>query len=148
MSAKTINSSGDDHKHTLAFETLLKAYQLKKQRDYNQAFIEGVSSLELAICEHFKKQFNLPNRLKKEMERFWQLPTHSQLVAISSSMENLPFDDISMAIEAIEISNKIANEGLTLAVDFELEKKLNALFSITSKLISDKPINLNSLVDS
>ena len=148
MSAKTINSSGDDHKHTLAFETLLKAYQLKKQRDYNQAFIEGVSSLELAICEHFKKQSNLPDGLKEEMERFWRLPTHSQLVAISSSMENLPFDDVSMAIDAIEISNKIANEGLTLAVDFELEKKLNALFSITSKLLSDKPINLDSLVAS
>lgn len=148
MSEKEINSSVDDYKHTLAFETLLKAYQLKKHGDYNQAFIEGVSSLESAISEHYNGRLNLPKGLKDEMERFWQLPTHSQLVAVSSSMKNLPLDDVFLAIEAIEISNKIVDENLTLAVDFELGKKLNALFSITSKLLSDKPINLDSLAHS
>ena len=135
-------------KKTKAFEALLKAYQLKQQGDYNQAFIEGVLSLELAIGEYFKERSGLPEGLKKEMERFWQLPIHSQLVAISSSMENLPYDDISLAIEAIEISNKITEEGLALTVDVELEKKLGALFSVTSKLLSDKPIDLDKLVDS
>ncbi|MBE9536263.1 MAG: hypothetical protein IMF07_03700 [Proteobacteria bacterium] len=148
MPAKEINSSGDAYKQTLAFETLLKACQLKKQGDYNQAFIEGVSSLELAISEHCKESLDLPKGLKEEMERFWHLPTYSQLVAISSSMENLPYDDVSMAIEAIEISNKIIDEGLDLTFDFELKKKLDALFSITSKLLSDKPINLDNLVHS
>ena len=133
---------------TKAFEALLKAYKLKEHGDYNKAFTEGVSSLELAISEHYKKRSNLPKGLKEEMERFWQLPIHSQLVAVSSSMENLPYDDISLAIEAIEISNKVKEEGLALDVDVKLREKLEVLFLVISKLLSDKPIALDKLVDS
>lgn len=146
MSSKKMNPSGDDYRHTLAFETLLKAYRLKNEGDYNQAFIEGVSSLELAIREHFKGRFDLPKGLKEEMERFWQLPIHSRLVATSSSMQNLSFDDISMAIEGIEISNKILDDGLSLTMDVELETKLDALISVASKLLSDEPINFDQFV--
>ena len=134
------NSDLSEFKSTLAVNLLQAAHQLKNEGDYKQAIIEGNTSLEVAISDLFKKRFTLSKLLKKEMESFWQLPLRAQLTVISSLIGDLREEDIENAIFIVKIRNKIVHEGFSPKNDFDTEKKLNSLFTIIAKMISNKPI--------
>jgi hypothetical protein len=133
-----------EFKPSLAVKLLQTAHQLKDERDYKQAIIEGNTSLEVAISDLFKKRLTLSKVLKKEMESFWQLGIRAQLTVVSSLIEGLSYKDIENAISIVIIRNKIVHEGFSPKNDFDTRKKLDSLFKIIAKIISNKPIKFPS----
>jgi hypothetical protein len=133
-----------EFKPTLAVKLLQIAHQLKDEGDYKQAIIEGNTSLEVAISDLFKNRLSLSKVLKKEMESFWQLQIRAQLTVISSLIEGLSHKDIENAISIVKIRNNILHEGFSPKDDFDIRKKLDSLFTIIAKLISNKPIKFPS----
>lgn len=138
------NFSAENFEHTLAVKLLSNAHQPKDKGDFKQAFIEGITSLEIALSDFFKDRLSLPRKLKKEMESFWQLPLRAQLTVIALSTEDLSHEDISKAIDSIKIRNKIVHEGWSPKKDIETKKTLNSLFKVVSNLITDKPVKFPS----
>lgn len=138
------NINLSEFKPTLTVKLLQTAHQLKDEGDYKQAIIEGNTSLEVAISDLFKNRLSLSKVLKKEMESFWQLRIRAQLTVISSLIEGLSDKDIENAISIVKIRNKIVHEGFSPKNDFDTRKKLDSLFTIIAKLISNKPIKFPS----
>jgi hypothetical protein len=129
---------------TLAAELLQTAHQLKDEGNCKQAIIEGNTSLEVAISYLFKNRLSLSKVLKEEMQSFWQLPIGAQLIVISCLIEGLSDKDIENAISIVKIRNKIIHEGFTPKSDFDTMKKIDSLFRVIAKLISNKPIKFPS----
>lgn len=138
------NFSAENFEHTFGIKLLLNAQQLKDTGDYKQSFVDGITSLEIALSDFFKARLSLPQKLKKEMESFWQLPLKAQLTVIASSLKSLSYEDINNAIVSIDTRNKIVHEGWSPKKDIETKKTLNSLFRVVSKLITDKPVKFPS----
>ena len=133
-----------EFKSTLAVKLLQAAHQLKDEENYKQAIIEAHISLEVAISDFFKNRLSLSKHIRKSMETFGQLKTKPQLATISSLIGGLSEKDIENAVSVVEIRNKIVHDGFSPKNDFDTRKKLESMFTIIAKLISDKPIRFPS----
>ena len=133
---------------SLSIKLLSRAHQLNDEGNIRQSFVEGVTSLELALNEFFQKRVNLGKSLRREMKSFWQLPLHAQLTTVASCLPNSSHDDIEIAIRAIRVRNKIVHEGFNPRNDFETKKIIKALFRIISKLLSDIDLKFPSASNS
>ena len=134
-----------EFKPTLALKLLQTAHQLKDEGDYKQAIIEGNTSLEIAISNLFKNRLSLSKALKKEMESFLkQLKTTTKLTVISSLINGLSNKDIENAISIVNIRNDIVHGGFSPKIDSQTREKIESLFGIIAKLISNKPIKFPS----
>lgn len=124
----------------LSIKILQTAHQFKDEGNYKQSIIECNTALEVAIGDLFKKRFPLTKQLRKEIESFWGLSVKSQLTIISSLMNDIPEEDIENALYIVKLRNKIVHDGYSPKNDFETEKKINSLFKIVAKIISNKEI--------
>jgi hypothetical protein len=136
--------SKKDFYSPLAVKLLSKAHELRDREDYKLAFIEGNTALEVAISDFFKNRLSLPDNLKLEMQSFWQLPIRAQLTVIASLIKDLSHEDISNAINSIQIRNKIVHEGWSPRKCKETTQALNSLFKVIARLASNKPMKFPS----
>jgi hypothetical protein len=109
---KTISSLlNRGYEPTPAAVALARTHQLFDQGNIWEAFIEGVTALELAVHDYYREQMKTNDTLFGEMNSFWKLPLRSQLVSLAAAMGNIPLDKVSLAVSAIEIRNDIVHEG-------------------------------------
>jgi hypothetical protein len=90
---------------------LIRSHRLCEEGDLRLAFIEGVSALELSIHEFIRSRASSKSLIKSS-EAFYNLPLHTQLTILCSSLEPIPQEQIESSIKAIKIRNKIVHDGI------------------------------------
>lgn len=131
-----------EYKPSLAADILISAYQLLDSRNYRQAFIEGVTALELALNELFRERLSENNTLVNEIQSFWTLPLRAQFAVAASLTPDIAQDDIAQTLKAIKVRNGIVHEGQQ--VDEQRTSELRSLIATTAKIIPGPGFKLPS----
>lgn len=121
---------------------LLRTHELLDQGNLRQAFIEGITALEVALSEFMRDRLNGRDALQKSLGNFFDLRLQSQLTSVAVALA-LDLGDIESAIEAITIRNKIVHEGYDPPSSFK--DKLQGLMNVTARLISGPNIKFPTI---
>jgi hypothetical protein len=70
------------------------------------------------------------------MGQFWEMGLKSKVIAITTTLGNIPIEDIENTIKAIDIRNKIAHEGWEPTDKVVSEEILMGLFRTAAGLLS------------
>lgn len=123
-----------DNVPSLAAVTLSKAHEFRGEGHLRQAFIEGVSALELSLGEIFRKKQKDYLSLSAHAQRFFELPNPVKLTLLGSLTKLVPGKTIEAAIGAIKIRNDIVHEGYTPS-DKKNRECLDSLFVTIAALL-------------
>lgn len=118
---------------SLAALVLTRAYQLLDQGHLRQAFIEGVTALEVALDEYVRRRRGGSRALVGYMEQFQSLPLPAKVSAIAVISGGVSASDAEDTVAAYKIRNSIVHEGAQPS-DKD-EPKLTALLKTAAALI-------------
>lgn len=137
VSIEKLMSNG--YEPTFACKLLSRAHEFAKQRNWNSAFVEGVTALEVAVDEWFNRSIGDDKVIKDSMKMFWELPLRTRVTnVILGYKENElnVFELLKGTYKAIEIRNKIVHDGYSsIKTDYSF---LRPMFSII-KLLLENP---------
>jgi hypothetical protein len=122
-----------DYQPSLAAMTLMRAHQYLDQGDIRQAFVEGVTALELAVGEVVDKRFKDKKELLNLIGGFWNLSLPARFATIATASESISVDDVELTVQAIKTRNKLVHEYEDLSAKHLPELEI-LLFSV-AKLI-------------
>ena len=95
----------------LAAFTLTRAYQLLDQGHLRQAFIEGVTALEVALDDYVKQHRGASKTLAGHLEQFHTLPLQTKVAAIAVLSGLIAAQDVDDTIAAYKVRNLIVHDG-------------------------------------
>jgi hypothetical protein len=123
-----INST---YQPSLAASLVIRAYQLLDQGHLRQAFIEGVTALEVALDDYVRQKRGTSPTLAGYIEQFQALPLPVKVasVAVISGI----VADVDATVAAYKIRNEVVHEGKHPS-DTD-ESKLSALLGTAAALI-------------
>jgi hypothetical protein len=102
--------SNIDYTQTNGDLFIIRAHRLCDEGDVRLAFIEGVTALELSIHNFIRKRV-VKKEILESTNSFNNLPLRSQLAILCAAVDEIPEQQIELAIKAIEIRNDIVHEG-------------------------------------
>jgi hypothetical protein len=117
----------------LAAFILIRAYQLLEQGHLRQAFIEGVTALEVALDDYIKQHRGASKTLSGYLEQFQTLPLQTKVAAIAVISGLIPAGDVDETVAAYKVRNLIVHDGAHPS-DSE-EPKLSVLLRTAAALI-------------
>lgn len=123
-----------DKDFSLAAATLSKAHEFWGNGHLRQAFIEGVSALELALGDIFRKKQKDYQALSAHAQSFFKLPNPVKLTILGSLMEIVSEKILEAAVGAIKIRNDIVHKGYTPS-DQKSREFLDGLFATVAVLL-------------
>lgn len=102
-----------DYEPSLAASLVSRAYKFYDQGDLRQAFIEGITALEVALYRYIKEKRGVNPTVASHVEKFENstLGLGAKVATAATLCGNVSPNDIEAAIAAYEIRNKIAHEG-------------------------------------
>lgn len=95
----------------LAAFLLTRAYQLLDQGHLRQAFIEGVTALEVALDDYIKQHRGASKTLSGHLEQFQTLPLQTKVAAIAVISGLIPAGDVDDTVAAYKVRNLIVHDG-------------------------------------
>lgn len=112
--------------HSFAASMLSRAYMFFDEKKYREAYIEGVTALELALTEVIR-QFGLTkeNDLEKEKNQLRNLTISAQTVIVCRFVFNMSIKDVNKTQKAIDTRNKLVHQGKS--IDEKDEKQIEEL---------------------
>ncbi|MEZ4865197.1 MAG: hypothetical protein R3C14_28025 [Caldilineaceae bacterium] len=140
LELKDLVNSG--YKPSLASNALITTHQLLDSGSYRQAFIEGVTALELALNELVRDRLFHNSALMEKIQSFWNLPLYTQVAIAASLTQNITPNEIEDTLEAIKTRNCIIHEGQQ--VGEEKKSELRSLLVAIAKLIPGVQFKLPS----
>ncbi|MDQ3816517.1 MAG: hypothetical protein M3362_02350 [Acidobacteriota bacterium] len=123
-----------DYEPSPAAVVVTRAYQLLDQGHLRQAFIEGVTALEVALDDYIKQQRGGSKMLAGYIEQFQSLPLQSKIATIAVISGLIPAQDVEDTIAAYKVRNLIVHDGAHPSDDDEY--KLSALLRAAASLIT------------
>jgi hypothetical protein len=117
----------------LAAFILTRAYQLLDQGHLRQAFIEGVTALEVALDDYIKQHRGASKSLSGYLEQFQTLPLQTKVAAIAVISGLIPAGDVDETVAAYKVRNLIVHDGAHPSGSDE--SKLSVLFRTAAALI-------------
>ena len=127
------NVVNGDYEPTLAAYQLARAYQLLDQGHLRQAFIEGVTALEVALGDYIKQHRGTSKTLAGYLEQFQTLPLQTKVAAIAIISGSIPPQDVDDTVAAYKVRNQIVHDGKHPS-DSD-EAKLSALLRTAAALV-------------
>lgn len=119
---------------SLASFLLCRAQQLFEQGNVKYALIEGVTALEVALSEFFKKKLESSKPLLKGMSSFWETSLTSQTITAAILLEKISKENLEQAVKAIESRNKVIHEGMEIPT--EIDQQIRGLLATAATLVS------------
>lgn len=116
---------------------LSRAHQSLDQGDLKDALVEGVSALEVALREFGRRRFCADKHIAKEVQAFWDLPLRAQLIAIVTTLDTAQLDELKLAIQAINMRNRVVHDGWT--PPDSTERQVRGLLHTVSRLLPGRP---------
>ncbi len=117
----------------LAAFILTRAYQLLDQGHLRQAFIEGVTALEVTLDAYVKQHRGASKTLAGHLEQFQTLPLQAKVAAIAVLSGLIPTQDVDDTVAAYKVRNLIVHDG-AYPLDSD-EPKLSVLLRTAAALI-------------
>jgi hypothetical protein len=99
-----------DFKPSTASIFLTQSIATFDKGDLKKAFIEAVTTLEIAIEQTINKNTNITNSILKSIQSFNSIPRTTQF-SIIALLNNIDSKEIENSLQAIEIRNKIVHDG-------------------------------------
>lgn len=130
--------SNDVKKHnefSLATIILMEANKFLDQDNLKLAFVDGVSALDLALTEFFRKKYSSDDEISKQVNTFLELSLPTKVVGITSLLDNMAQAEIERILSAIKVRNKVAHKNHD-PVDDEIPS-LRTLLRFTAKLLDN-----------
>lgn len=118
----------------LAESSLASAHRLFDQGQIRYAFVEAVTTAEIAVSDTVRTIASGSDELRDAMQSFHTLPIRAQLSILGSNSAEISSDDLENAISAIDIRNKIVHEGLDVHNSAQNSRLLLSLFSVVTTL--------------
>lgn len=112
---------------------LARAYQLLDQGHLRQAFIEGVTALEVALDGYIRERQGNSKKLAGYVEQFQGLPLPVKVAAVAVCSGSIVASDVEDTIAAYKIRNLIVHDGNHPSE--EDESKLYVLLKAAGALI-------------
>ncbi len=100
-----------DFKPSTASIFLTQSIATFDKGDLKKAFIEAVTTLEIAIEETINKNTKTTNSILKSIQSFNSIPRTTQFSIIALLSNNIDSKEIENSLQAIEIRNKIVHDG-------------------------------------
>lgn len=100
-----------DYDPPLAGVLVSYAHELYDQGKWRQAFIEGVSALEIAIKEFYRREDCGDKEIQDALKAFWNLPLKTQLAIALFRCGKAQQSNITDAQKAIGIRNDVVHKG-------------------------------------
>jgi hypothetical protein len=125
--------ANSDYQPSLAAMTLMRAHHYLDQGDIRQAFVEGVTALELAVSEVVDKRFKEKKEILNLLGGFWNLSLPARFATIATASESISVNDVELTVQAIKTRNKLVHENEDLSAKHLPELEV-LLFSV-AKLI-------------
>jgi len=100
-----------DFKPSTASIFLTQSIATFDKGDLKKAFIEAVTTLEIAIEETINKNTKTTNSILKSIQSFNPIPRTTQFSIIALLSNNIDSKEIENSLQAIEIRNKIVHDG-------------------------------------
>ena len=133
------NLIADGYKPSLGTRLLASTHKLVDQEQLRDAFILGVTTLEVSISEYFQERFSGNSGLDKKVQSFFKLPKPAQLISLVCGDDRSNMKDLEHATRAIEIRNAIVHEGKDPPPGSE--QIMRGLLRSTALLLSGPPIH-------
>ncbi|MCH7647098.1 MAG: hypothetical protein IIA83_00615 [Thaumarchaeota archaeon] len=130
--------SNDVKKHnefSLATIILMEANKFLDQDNLKLAFVDGVSALDIAFTEFFRKKYSSDDEISKQVNTFLELSLLTKVIGITSLLDNMAQAEIERILSAIRVRNKVAHESHD-PVDDEIPS-LRTLLRFTAKLLDN-----------
>jgi len=131
---RLVKATVGGYKPTVAATTLSLAHEFMDKGDLRQAFIEGVSALEVAIESYFEA--NLDPELRKSMAQFLEINLPARVVSAATLVGGNSKVDLGMLLEAIKVRNRIVHDGWDPSRDAGAIEKLHELLKGAALFIS------------
>jgi hypothetical protein len=119
---------------SLAATILSSALEFMDRELYRQAFIEGITALEIAISEFISKKAT-NNMISESIKSFFQLPLRAQVSTLAISCNLIATQKIDETILSIEVRNEIVHEGKNPSE--QNIKLLPALFQMVAAFLEE-----------
>jgi hypothetical protein len=103
---------------SLALILLGKAHELEATGHTKQAFVKGVTALEIALYETYRRKKE-EEKVSSLFERFFRLPLPAQFVVTARATGNCSEPDFGNTLKAIDIRNDIVHKGKFPQTGFE-----------------------------
>lgn len=123
-----------DYIPPLAATLISNSNRLYQEGKGSYALIESITALELAIEHRLKNNCQKNDEIKKQIEKFGNLPlpTRMTIILLFSGMSQ---NKIELALNAIEQRNKIVHEGTSDKKN--LDDQIKAIFEIVRFLLDE-----------
>lgn len=115
-----------------AAQVLARARVLLDEGEDRYALLEAVTALELAVTELLNK-WSSDRRAKRHAEQVTKLALAARLIAVTAAMDGIPRKELELALEAIDLRNRVAHGAWEL--NRWIHPELIALFRVTAALI-------------
>jgi hypothetical protein len=134
---KTIESTvnAPDELSPAAF-ALARTHELRARGQIKNAFIEGITTLELALDEHMRRKLDQRKQLLETAQAFYKLPLKTKTAILVAQANQAVLDNLEFALRAIEIRNDIVHEGKSPPSDSA--KVLSGLLCIITEILGQE----------
>lgn len=100
-----------DYEPSLAALIISRAYELCQQGHLRQAFIEGVTALEVTLYEYVRRRRSTNSVVAGCVDQFQALSLPVKVATLAALSGNVSSDDVEATITAYKIRNEIVHEG-------------------------------------
>lgn len=125
----------EKHKPSQAQKYLISAFIALDSDDLSRAFIDAVTTLEMAIDLYYRRINDKSEKFGKPISKIKGLGNREQLLIIFGSNLSMVSADLEAAIEAVEIRNRIVHEGYLPQIPDK--PKLKSLLKLNAIVINE-----------
>jgi hypothetical protein len=114
---------------------LLQAHANYDQGDFSYAIVDACTALEIGMSAHVRDFYKDSKVLEKAASGFFDQNKEGQLFFISLGIKDISFDTLELVIKGIKLRNRIVHDGYKLEQNNEVDKIIDAIFLVLSKLL-------------
>jgi hypothetical protein len=105
----TVNAADEP---SLAAFALARTHEFRERGQLRNAFIEGITALELALDERMRRKLDGRKPLEDAAQAYYnKLSLKTRVAILASQVSQVVLDNLEFALKAIEVRNDIMHEG-------------------------------------